>query len=96
MKHVKYTSELGRFVACDANTGQFRSVHVVSNPSRKWAVVRDGSARSIKVFSRKQSAISYAREYVISKNGSKIIIHDRNGKIDELVTVSSSSPSRKR
>ena len=54
--------------------------HVVPNSGGGWDVKRGGANRSSGHFSRKDTAISRARE--ISRNQkSELIIHNRDGKI---------------
>ena len=54
--------------------------HVVPNSKGGWDIKKGGGVRSIKHFDRKTDAESRARE--ISKyQGSELVIHGRDGKI---------------
>ena len=54
--------------------------HVVPNGEGGWDIKKGGGLRSIKHFDRKVDAEAFAREVSINQ-GSELVIHGRDGKI---------------
>lgn len=94
MRRIIYTASLGRFVSRAAKIAKTDTAHVIYNSSNGWAVVMDGSSKSVKSFTTKGGAVMYAKKYLKSKSGNKVIIHDRNGKIASYETLKIASKSK--
>jgi hypothetical protein len=54
--------------------------HVVPNPNGGWDVKRGGAQRASGHFTKKEEAVSFARQ-VSGNHGTELVIHGRNGKI---------------
>lgn len=78
MAGIVYTPELGRLVANAARPSKIDTVHVISHGPGKWAVVKDGNVKAVKLFSRQSTAVGFAKRYVL-KFGKFVVVHDRNG-----------------
>jgi len=76
-----YNTKIGSLVADSARSRNKNQLHVIYNYPNRWGVVRNGSVRPIKSFSRLNSAISYANKMVSSVRDGKVIIHDHNGNV---------------
>lgn len=59
-----------------------KSHHVVPNANSGWDVKVSGGARAIKHFETKQPAIDLARQ-ISQKQGSELIVHNKNGQIGQ-------------
>ena len=59
-----------------------RNQHITHNPNGGWNVLGAGNSKPTKILPTKLEAINYGR--VIAKNqGSELIIHGLNGKIQD-------------
>ena len=56
------------------------SHHVVKNPSGGWSVKKSGSSRASGTFSTQKAAVSSAKT-IVKNQGTRLVIHDRNGRI---------------
>lgn len=83
-----YTRKLGAAIAHGAKKPATETVHIISTKINKWAIVKDGSVDVIKAFPTKNGAILYAKKAAKTGSVNKIIIHDKNGTIDDTFTVS--------
>ncbi len=63
------------------------SYHVISHPNGGWAVKKSGSHRVTKLFGTKKDAASFARN--IAKFYGELVIHDKDGRVLEIVTYGS-------
>ncbi|MGN8197910.1 DUF2188 domain-containing protein [Salinisphaera sp. RV14] len=54
--------------------------HVLRNPSGGWSVKKEGSARASGKFATQKEAIEAAKA-ISQKQGTRVVVHDRNGRI---------------
>ena len=86
MRNILYTTSLGRTVSQAAKKSKMDTVHVIPQIEGRWAVVADGSTKAVKVFDRKAAAVAYAKNYILLKKGTLVVIHDRDGRITSKQT----------
>lgn len=82
-----YTKSLGFAVAKGAKGSAHGKFHVISVGADKWAVVSEGMIRAIRAFSSQEAAVSFAKQYAISKAAGELVIHARDGSIMNRISV---------
>lgn len=87
-KTITYTKKLGALVAKRARAKASARFHVISSTEKNgWSVVSENSARSIRRFSSQKAAISFAKKYAQPKSIDKVIVHDRYGRVQNVITI---------
>jgi hypothetical protein len=71
-----------------------RIYHVMTRIGGGWSVRKEGVSRPTGTFDSKSQAIRRARE-VARSGGGEVVIHDRDGLVQELTTYPSPAPSGK-
>lgn len=56
------------------------TVHVISRTG-KWAVKREGAARALRVFSKKEDAIDFATQLLENSSAREIVVHEKDGTV---------------
>jgi hypothetical protein len=87
---ITYTPSLGRVIAKGARRSRTGIFHVISSISNdgKWNLVSEGSTKPIRVFTTKNAAVSYLRKSDTGKKiGGYIVIHGKDGRIQDRVTL---------
>jgi len=75
----EYTEWHARYAAENHDT-----LHVsLRTASKKWIVRREGSSRALRRFSSQAEALAYAVK--LAGDGTRIVIHDANGMIDQVL-----------
>lgn len=65
--------------------------HVVPNSDGGWDVVRSGAATRDSQHATKKDAVMRARELVQSSGGGEVVIHGRDGSIQDSDTIGESA-----
>jgi len=78
----------------DARMKSYKSrpdrLHVLANKNG-WSVKREGTSRADRVFSRKSDAVSRATSRLKKGDAKNVIIHKKDGTIDQWKTSSKTS-----
>lgn len=82
-----YTKSLGGAVARDAKGSIDGKFHVVSSQTGKWVVVSEGAIRPMRAFVTQKAALVFAKKYALSRSAGEVVIHDKDGKIRERVSL---------
>jgi hypothetical protein len=61
--------------------------HVVPNTRSGWDVVRSGASARDSAHETKKDAIARARDLVLQSGGGEVVIHGRDGTIQESETI---------
>jgi len=81
-RSLKETETEGR-LAKEEIRAVVTGVHVLRTKEGGWTVKKGGRSRISKSFSKKKQAVEYGRE-LSDKSNSRLIIHNRNGKIQSI------------
>lgn len=76
-----YTKRLGNVVARNAKSSDPVRYHVIPSHSDKWSVVSEGSVKAVKAFATKNQAVSFAKQFVVSKHAGEVIVHGVDGRV---------------
>jgi hypothetical protein len=74
------TTALLKKMATAAKTNSHR-VHVTTRGNRSWAVKKEGNIKASYTYPNQNDAIEAARLLVNSGKATKVIVHNRDGKI---------------
>jgi hypothetical protein len=89
-KKLVYSPSLGKAIARAARRSRVGRYHIISSVSDggRWGVVLDGSTKPIKVFSTKEAAIDFAKNYEArsTKYLGEVIVHNKNGLIEGKIS----------
>jgi hypothetical protein len=90
-KIITYTPSLGRVIAKGAKRSRTGRFHVISSISDegKWSLVSEGSTKPIRVFTTKNAAVSYVRHSETGRKIGYVVIHSKDGRIQDRVTLQS-------
>jgi hypothetical protein len=86
-KKLIYTKRLGGAVAKDAKGSINKKFHIVSSQTGKWAVVSEGAIRPMRAFTTQRDAVTFAKQYAISKSAEEVVIHGKDGKIRNRISI---------
>jgi hypothetical protein len=70
--------------------------HVVPNAQGGWEVVRSGASARDSTHETKKDAIARARHLVVESGGGEIVIHARDGSIQDSDTIGEPGRPRRR
>jgi hypothetical protein len=86
---LTYTPSLGRVIAKRARRSGTGRYHVISSISDdgKWSLISEGSTRPIRVFTTKNAAVRYVKRSDISKGKGYLVIHSKDGRIQDKLTL---------
>lgn len=85
---ITYTPSLGRTIARAARRARIGRFHLMPSMASqgKWALVSEGSTRTMKVFTTKNAAVSFVRKFDSGEKMNYVVIHNRDGRIYDTVS----------
>lgn len=85
---ITYSTRLGAMVSKRVKGTTPTRFHIISAGSKSgWDVVSENSSRSIRKFRTKKEALTFARRYGQPKSVDKVIVHNRDGRIQNVVKI---------